>query len=141
MSAEKTTPTSQEIIDTLNATLGQHFGGMIFKVSNKPRLGNEDFVHVVYASVHKDAGELAALNAQSNPMFKIEAASGHRWHLDQPAPAKVVVEKFRGSLNINRDYSSRLKFRAKTGTPDLVIKYLIDFFMKNKDVLLKNDRL
>ncbi len=137
---ENAGPTSEEIVRQLREKLVPVFGHLLLKIKVGARLGNQDSVYVTYASVPPNAGEVDALNARSNPMFSITAGKGHRWYADQPSPAKVTVENFRGSMDADRNHKSRLKFRAKTDSPEKIVKYLVDFFMKHKTTLLQTER-
>lgn len=134
------TPTAAEMVRAILEKLKPHFGKMLLKVDTGAQIGPHDSVYVTYASVPQGSPEIAALNARSNPMFAID---GDSWTRGEPAPAKVTVRHFRGNIDYSYsdpDRKKTIKFRTKTGTPDDVVEYLTDFFVKHKDALLRNKK-
>ena len=135
-----TGPTASEVIKELKEALAPKFGHNIFKIDTGARIGPEDSVYIVYASVPKGSSEVDALNAKSSPMISISSAKGEKWLRGQPAPSKLEAAWFRGTLVGNKNYGSTIKFRKKTDTPAKIIKYVIDFFKTHEKALLDNNR-
>ena len=133
-------PPATEIISELKKALDPIFGHKLLKIDTGARIGPEDSVYIVYASVPKGSPEIDALNAKSSPMISISSAKNEKWFRGQPSPPKLEAAWFRGSLVANRNYKDGLKFRRKTDSPDKIVKYVIDFFLKNKVDLLDNER-
>jgi hypothetical protein len=133
-------PLATKMVEELEKALHPTFGHKLLKIGTGPRIGPDDSVYVVYASVPKGSGEIDALNAKSSPMISIHSAVVRGWPRGAPAPAKVTAHWFRGTLVGDRNYKDGLKFRKKTDSPAKIVKYIIEFFMKNKEALLDNER-
>jgi len=132
--------TDQEIAHQIMEKLEPVFGHNKLKISHSKLT---DRVHMIlsYASVPMDAPELDALNARSNPMISISAPKSEFWFRGKPAPEKITVEQFRGSIARDpKTYKSTLKFRARTDSPVKIVKYVTEFFLKNKAALLTNSK-
>ena len=128
--------TADEIIEFIRECLEPDFGHMMLRFS-KQHLGNQDGVYVFYNSVPKGTRGVDVDNAFSTPKFSIYAAKGERWPSDGPAPAKVKVELFSGGVHRGKSFRGEsVPFRAKSGSPEKVVEYLVHFFMENKDALL-----
>jgi len=123
ISAQNKGPTAPEMAKIIYTSLPEYHH-MLLKSKQGQKLGDHDGVYVSYASVPKGSTELEALNAKWNPMFSITEAKGHSWYADGPSPAKVKIEMFRGS--------GPHGFRAKTGTPDAIMKYLVHYFKQGQ---------
>ena len=137
---------ASQISSAVKAILGDQY---LFYAKQGARLSNHDAVMVTYASVPKGSPEIDALNAKTNPMWHITAAKDHFWWTDGPAPAKVTIEMFRGDIQKEQKRfdpfsaegrklakENKVTFRAKTDTPDKVVKYLVDFIKKNREHFL-----
>jgi hypothetical protein len=134
-------PTAKEIAAQIMLEL-KEFADFKFHARQGLRLGDHDSVMITYASVPAGAPELDALNAKTNPKWHIaevhSPARDQRWRLDGPAPSKVMIEHFSGSIRRknNWDKANKVVFRAKTGTPEQILRYLVDFFRKNREAFL-----
>jgi hypothetical protein len=133
--------TAKEIAAQIMLEL-KEFAGFKLHARQGLRLGNHDSVMITYASVPTGAPELDALNAKTNPKWHITEADKmtreQRWLLDGPAPSKVKIEHFSGSIRRKNDWNkaNNIVFRAKTGTPQQIVQYLVDFFRKNREAFL-----
>lgn len=150
--AENAGPTAKEIAARITEGVKDVVGGNLFHASQGLKLSDsDDSVMVTYASVPRNAPEIDALNAKTNPMWHIVADKGHSWFVNGPSPAKIRIEHFRGSIQLKKDTgpppqflpegmtgkdyrkANKVQFRAKSDTPDKIIKYLVDFFHKNRE--------
>lgn len=129
--------TAQEIIDFLNECLEPEFGDMALQIDTGPRIGPEDSVYVRYAGVAKGSPRIDIENALSSGLFSIYAAPGEKWPRGGKAPAKLKVEQVRGGLYQGTSFigTPKILMRAKSGTPEKVVEYLIKFFMDNKSLM------
>lgn len=128
--------TADEIIGFISQCLEPDFGHCILRFS-KQHLGNQDGIIVSYNSVPKGTTGVDVLNTHSTPKFSIYAAKGLKWPKDEPAPAKVKIEMFSGSVHEGKSFRGpQVPFRAKTGTPEQVVEYLCHFFLAHKEALL-----
>lgn len=121
--AEASGMTADDMVAKLQREL-HRFSHMLLNVDKGLKLGGDDSVFVTFSRVPKSAGELDAINSPIQFMLSIR---GPRWGQDQPAPAKVKVEQFRGR---------GIKFRAVTATPEKAIDAIVKFFKSNEDTLL-----
>lgn len=143
---ENNGPTAKQIAERITEGVKDVTAGYVFHAKQGAKLGGHDSVMIAYASVPKGSPEIDSLNAKTNPMWHITEAKGKFWHTDRPSPAKVTIEHFRGSIQKTNDRydifkpegkanhkANQVLFRAKTDTPDKIIKYLVDFIHKNKE--------
>lgn len=131
-------PTAKDLAAEISAVLKDWHPFMLNARQGLRLDKNNDSVMVTYASVPKGSPELDALNAKTNPKWHITAAPGEKWFQDGPAPAKLKIEHFSGSIRRTKswDKADKVTFRAKTGTPAQIVKYLADFFAKNREAFL-----
>ncbi len=113
-------PTAEEMVADLKRGLEPFFRDWMLRIEVEDNFGQQQTIHITYASVPKGSPELEALNAKQNVMLSIEG--GRAWKVGGPAPDKVKVSKFRGNA----------KFRAKSGPPDKVVAYIVNWFKKNE---------
>lgn len=119
-------PTSKEMADKITSALSS-YKSFAFKVTAGNKFGG-DGVYITFASVPKGSPELDALNAKHNVMISITGGKSYGapiWQSGGPAPDKVKAEQFRGNA----------KFRAKSGPPDKVVAYVIQWFKANEKTL------
>jgi hypothetical protein len=127
--------TAVEMIAFCKECLEPDFGHAMLRFG-RHHLGNEDGFHVLYNSVPKGTTGVAVDNAFSTPKFSISAATGEKWPWDGEV-SKVKLEMFSGSVHEGKSFRGpKVPFRAKTGTPEKVLEYLVAFFMEHKDALL-----
>jgi hypothetical protein len=119
-------PTAVEIASSIFDALPE-FHHAVFNSYWKKGLVGEDSVFISFASVPKGSGELKALNSKMQFMIDIDA--GRSWIRDQPAPDKIRAEQFRSS--------GVEKMRARSGPPDKIVKYVIDYMKKHAKVFLE----
>jgi len=119
-------PTSKEMAAKINSALSSYHA-FAFKVDAGNKFGG-DGVYITFASVPKGSSELDALNAKHNVMISITDGKDYgapTWQSGGPAPDKVQAKQFRGNA----------KFRAKSGPPEKVVAYIIQWFKANEKVL------
>jgi hypothetical protein len=119
-------PTSKEMADKIRSALSSYHD-FAFKVDAGNKFGG-DGVYVTFASVPKGSSELDALNSKHNVMVSITDGKDYGtpiWQSGGPAPDKVQAKQFRGNA----------KFRAKSGPPDKVVAYVIQWFKANEKAL------
>lgn len=127
--------TAVEMMDFLEECLTPDFGHMMLRFG-RPHIGEQDGFHVLYNSVPKGTRGVDVDNAFSSPKFSIYAAAGEKWPWREPVK-KVRVEMFSGSVHEGKSFRGpKVPFRAKTGTPEQVLEYLVRFFLEHKDALL-----
>jgi hypothetical protein len=116
---------ANEMIRGLRAALEPLYGRYVFKVDLGGNLGDTDSVHVTLATVPKGSPEIDCTNAKARIMVSIAGADHamNGWVRGGDAPSELTVSQFRGGP---------LKLRKKTGAPDVVVEYLIKWFVKNK---------
>ncbi len=127
--------TGHEMLAQINNALLSVFGHMKFhatytlnRLAPEARMGT---FWIRFQNVPKGASELDTLNANHKVWIKVQAAGepeyGNRtlWPFGDLAPEKV-----KASDEHNRG------FRAKTGTPQAIVDYIIKYFMEHKAELL-----
>jgi hypothetical protein len=115
--------TGHEMADRILRPLKSLFGGKMLRVKYDEHL--YPGIQVSYANVPEGAREIDARNAKQKVMLHITSArySQEPW---DPAPEKVKakVTQQRG-----------VKFRGRTGAPDKIATYVVNFFKKNAQAL------
>lgn len=102
------------------------FQDRLYRVKVTDSFGYEQGLHIIYANVPPNAPELDALNSKVQFMISIEPVERRGWAVGQPAPEKLKISQFRGNRGI---------FRAKTGSPEVIIKYFIKWMNDNAAML------
>ena len=127
--------TAVEMMDFLESCLKPEFGHMMLRF-RRPHIGEQDGFHLLYNSVPAGTRGVDVDNAFSSPKFSFYAPPGTKWPWREPVD-KIRVEMFSGSVHEDKSFRGpKVPFRAKTGTPEKVLEYVVKFFLEHKDALL-----